>query len=96
MVGKLKEDLSNRQFTNWKVLEYAGNERWVCLCNCGVKRKGEIPSSLFVLHNCDNRKCINPEHLFLGTNEENMLDMKLKGRACQGTDSHLHKTRRNK
>ena len=35
---------------------------------------------LFVLHRCDNRKCCNPNHLFLGTNEDNMADCKNKDR----------------
>jgi hypothetical protein len=48
---------------------------------------GEIPDGLFVLHKCDNPACINLEHLFLGTNLDNMRDMISKGRNRQSTGS---------
>lgn len=45
--------------------------------------RGPIPEGLFVLHHCDVRNCINPDHLFLGTKKDNYDDMYNKGRSYQ-------------
>lgn len=45
---------------------------------------GNIPKGLHVLHHCDNPKCVNPNHLFLGTNLDNILDKVRKNRQTKG------------
>jgi hypothetical protein len=46
---------------------------------------GSIPNGMSVLHRCDQSRCVNPDHLFLGTQKDNMRDASRKGRLAVGT-----------
>lgn len=65
---------------------------------------GPIPPGMFVCHSCDNPPCVNPAHLFLGTVQDNVDDMKAKGRGVGGcghpmakyTDAEIDEMRRRR
>jgi hypothetical protein len=52
-------------------------------------KHGSIPEGMYLMHQCDNKVCVNPEHLKPGTHQENMADMKAKGRAAKGKRKRL-------
>jgi hypothetical protein len=68
-----------------------GNKRIYAHRYSYSKYKGEIPKGMNVLHSCDNPSCVNPSHLFLGTQKNNIDDMKKKMRMSEGTKHPISK-----
>jgi hypothetical protein len=79
-----------------KCWEFSGSKNKDGYCKIKYKEKyywahrfswmlyiGDIPDKIMVCHHCDNPSCVNPEHLFLGTQFDNMKDMIKKGRHCK-------------
>jgi hypothetical protein len=50
---------------------------------------GEVPDGMDVCHTCDNRWCVNPDHLYAGTRKDNMVDCVIRGRTAGPSRKHL-------
>jgi len=81
---------------NWKGKLYNGYGRFSMLKGMGAYRAswiiniGPIPGGLYVLHKCNSRACVNPNHLYLGTQSDNMRDMIVQGGGGVGRPSRLN------
>lgn len=82
------------QCWNWRIRDSdkygqlaVGGKRFRCHQLSWIIHFGPIPDGVQVLHQCDNTRCANPSHLFLGSQAVNMADMREKGRASRGERS---------
>lgn len=74
---------------NYKMKSYRANRAAFILF------KQTDPGKLLVCHKCDNTKCVNPDHLFLGTQKDNMKDCKAKKRTAYGHKNGSSKLKEN-
>ncbi len=71
---------------------YLGRRVWKAHRYAYTRVYGPIPSGMLVCHTCDNRRCVNVMHLFLGTHQDNMDDMVRKGRQVPRTSKEFATT----
>jgi len=71
----------NKPFKNKYIyLTHGHSDKYLAHRLSYIIHKGSIPERMTILHSCDNPPCINPDHLSIGTQKENLADMTSKGR----------------
>lgn len=89
---------TGRPYSTGYGMAWVGNRRILAHRYAYQAEVGPIPDGLFVCHRCDNRLCVRPDHLFLGTLQDNHADMVAKGRIAKGDQNgmrrHPEKARR--
>ncbi len=99
-IGKCDEDscwgwegcLNKKGYGTWDMAKRKQTaHRWAYIFACGP-----IPDGMGVLHHCDNPGCVNPKHLFLGTNADNVADKVAKGRQWHPIGELHHKAKLNR
>ena len=84
--GECHEWQRKRNKSNYGLFKY--ENQWSLAHRVSyILSRGDIPEGLFVCHSCDNPPCVNPDHLWLGTHQDNMDDMVKKGRSKRKTPS---------
>ncbi|MET3507030.1 HNH endonuclease [Halalkalibacter oceani] len=86
-LSKVPKGVSKEECWNWQAgksqgygtMTYQGKTQYAHRLSYSFF-KGKVPSDLDVCHSCDNPVCVNPNHLFLGTHQDNMKDRDRKGR----------------
>jgi len=76
--------LGGKQTNGYGTMTANGN-RWLAHRFSWRLHNGDIPEGLVICHTCDNRVCVRPDHLFVGTVQDNNSDMVAKGRHARGS-----------
>lgn len=89
-LGRCWEFVTAKRCKGYKMLSVKSGE-YLAHRISWTLHNGPIPDGVKVLHHCDNRGCVNPSHLFLGSLQDNMDDMVSKGRSMKGSKSPTSK-----